>query len=580
MADGVVKAYDLRHLDDRERERARAEAALSLSLGDLPGVVATRSVDERSGWLLVAGASTGPSLREHLDGVATGSEHRLSPERHAELVCGVADTLDRMHERGLVHRDVEPDNLLFDIDCERLLVSAIDMDASATDDRFVAPERFEGEIGPSVDQYALGVAALDLFGGRGAPTLTAPVRDVLRRATAARPAERYSSIGAFGDALVEAVAAEAPRRLSDRLAATGPAWRAGWAPAALTAVLCLAVVASDPDAIAGLDDRIALIYPLIAAFMIPVISWGFVGLLASLRGNRRRASVPAANSPRFIVGATVAIALGGLAAGWDRTSLGWAPTLAYATRGVLAPTPANAGGWLIQLVASAEHWASSRPRKLALQVAGIAGMAAALALPIAVARTLDREDPLPVLTDYGPGIAVWNFRQALFTQRYLAACKNVRFPSADRQAACVDYMRIAGAVQRKDAVARHSEETFGGARRPSKFRMQALPPSGGRPVWDLVLPDGRSFGSMYAEDAAGNHYVVMISRLAPAPDTEKTDSTWLYEVTSRPRGWTIDAFRACDLPPAGSGRLPAKCVISDEAPAGVVRRMVARAKQS
>ena len=94
------------------------------------------------------------------------------------LLSQAAAGLQHAHERGIIHRDVKPANVLIDRD-GRAVVSdfGIALRAGATrltdagmvvgTMAYMSPEqRSGGVVGPAADQYALGVMAFELFAGR------------------------------------------------------------------------------------------------------------------------------------------------------------------------------------------------------------------------------------------------------------------------------------------------------------------------------------------------------------------------------------------------------------------------------
>lgn len=222
--------------DDRFRERFLRESQLAASL-DHPNVLPVYEAGEVGGQLYIAMRYVEGEDLKHL----LRRERMLRPERALALVAQVGDALDAAHERGLVHRDVKPSNVLVARrgEQEHCYLSDFGLTKHAADRSafseagqlvgtidYVSPEQIRGgEVDARADVYALTCLLFECLTGRVPferdsdvaviyahlhdlppkaselrPELPRDLDSVLERGLAKAPAERWES----GSALVEA----------------------------------------------------------------------------------------------------------------------------------------------------------------------------------------------------------------------------------------------------------------------------------------------------------------------------------------------------------------------------------------
>ncbi len=185
----MIRAGALASRDEVERFLREAEAAANLQH---PNIVAIHEVGEHSGQHYfsmdyVAGRDLGDLVK---DGP-------LSPGRAARYVKIIADAIHFAHQRGTLHRDLKPQNVLIDAaDQPRItdfgLAKVMKDDSGLTQPgvvmgspSYMPPEQASGrhgDIGPASDVYSLGAMLYELLTGRppfrGATAL-ATLRDVM-----------------------------------------------------------------------------------------------------------------------------------------------------------------------------------------------------------------------------------------------------------------------------------------------------------------------------------------------------------------------------------------------------------------
>jgi serine/threonine-protein kinase len=157
------------------RERFLREAQTSAQLTH-PHIVPIYTVDEREGMVyFVMALVDGESLAERL-----AREPRLPIADARRILADVADALVYAHGRGVVHRDVKPDNVMLDRVTGRAVVTDFGIARAAAGDSrltvtgvavgtpaYMSPEQAIGErdLDGRSDIYSLGVVGYQMLAG-------------------------------------------------------------------------------------------------------------------------------------------------------------------------------------------------------------------------------------------------------------------------------------------------------------------------------------------------------------------------------------------------------------------------------
>jgi YVTN family beta-propeller protein len=236
------------------RERFLRESELAAAI-DHPNVLPVYDAGETDGVLWIA--------MRHVDGIDLAGllerDGPLAPEQALALCGQVAGALDAAHTRGLVHRDVKPGNILLAVE-EGAVAHAYLADFGLTKRiggargltgsgqvlgtiDYVAPEQVEGgQIDGRADQYSLGCVLFECLTGTvpfrrdselavlwahvhdpppeisdHRPDLPAALDDVIGRALAKTPGDRYPSCGALVATAQAALGGAAPAGVRHRI---------------------------------------------------------------------------------------------------------------------------------------------------------------------------------------------------------------------------------------------------------------------------------------------------------------------------------------------------------------------------
>jgi serine/threonine-protein kinase len=222
-------------------DRFRREAVAAARLAH-PGIVAIFDTYSGSeGEAIVMELVEGTNLRARID------QGRLDPPEAIDIANRVAEALEVAHRAGLVHRDIKPANILL-CDDQRVMVADFGI-AKLTEGqdhtqegtmlgtaKYLAPEQVEGKaVDGRTDVFSLGVVLFEMLCGRppfladtDAATALArlhhdaplartfradippPLEQVLAKAMARDPDERYSSVGDLRTALTAVQAGRLP----------------------------------------------------------------------------------------------------------------------------------------------------------------------------------------------------------------------------------------------------------------------------------------------------------------------------------------------------------------------------------
>ncbi len=144
------------------------EEVRNLARLDHPSIVRFYTVDLVEGRLLmVTEVVKGESLRTVL------SWGKLERKRALKIARELLEALDHAHERGVIHRDVKPENIMLtpggrvkvlDFGLSRLAQEDLSMSMGGTP-AYMAPESWRGEFSPASDQWGAAVVILEMLTG-------------------------------------------------------------------------------------------------------------------------------------------------------------------------------------------------------------------------------------------------------------------------------------------------------------------------------------------------------------------------------------------------------------------------------
>lgn len=183
----ALKVLKFEHLDNRAVVRHFRQAAERLARLDHPNIVRVRDLgrpDDEPPFVALQYASGG-SLAEHQEGFS-------NPREVAELMLKVAHAVQHAHERGVLHGDISPSNILLegrnpivtDFVGKRLGHLPRGIDAGTFN--YMSPEKANGQ-GDTVgaDTFSMGAVLYELL--QGAPPIQAHTAEEVRSAHEASP---------------------------------------------------------------------------------------------------------------------------------------------------------------------------------------------------------------------------------------------------------------------------------------------------------------------------------------------------------------------------------------------------------
>jgi Tol biopolymer transport system component len=277
-----------------------------------PHIVTIYEIGEAAGQVFIA--------MELIEGAALdrliAQRGRLPWPETLDILAQVADALDDAHSQGIIHRDLKPANILLDPRLGAVLTdfgfarlvgeSSLSVSLSGGvvgTPAYIAPEVWRDQgAGPATDLYALACIAYEMLQGqllfpgttpaavmtkhvidgpqlpaRWPPGVPAGVAQVLSKALAREPAQRYANAGEMVAALRRAAAPGGPAAAVPSRKGRPPGWLWAAGAAALLGLVAVAILAG--LWLAGRGGT-----PPVVAGPTPMPSWTSTGAPTSSNG--------------------------------------------------------------------------------------------------------------------------------------------------------------------------------------------------------------------------------------------------------------------------------------------------------
>ena len=183
----MIRSGELAGATEVKRFRTEAEAAAQLQH---PNIVAIHEIGEHEGrHFFSMDFVAGKNLAQIADGKP------VAERQTAEWVKSIAEAVQFAHQRGVLHRDLKPQNILVDADgrphvTDFGLAKNLHADSGVTQTgavmgspSYMAPEQARGRndlVGPASDVYALGAVLYELLTGRAPFRGESPVETLHR----------------------------------------------------------------------------------------------------------------------------------------------------------------------------------------------------------------------------------------------------------------------------------------------------------------------------------------------------------------------------------------------------------------
>ncbi|HMT08598.1 MAG TPA: serine/threonine-protein kinase [Pyrinomonadaceae bacterium] len=223
-------ALKLPHDDQVDLKTIEREAQLWEAASGHPNVLPIIDAEVYDGQVVIVSEyADGGSLADKLKGVGA-----ISHKQAAEIVIGILNGLEFLHNRQIIHRDIKPQNILLQGDTPRLADFGISRAMQTTavsstiigTDAYMSPEAFDGKRSVQTDVWSVGVVLYQLLNGTLPfpqehpserlfavltknfepldPGIPVDLRRVVEKALQKQPENRYSSAAEMREALTTA----------------------------------------------------------------------------------------------------------------------------------------------------------------------------------------------------------------------------------------------------------------------------------------------------------------------------------------------------------------------------------------